>query len=144
VAKKSLVKGGVLGVIVGVVGGILFAPKSGKETREDIKEAATKANHEAEAKLKELHQELKEKADEAKVMADQYTGKAKEELEGLSKRAEFTKQKISELISAVREFEAEEAEVNKALEDGKSVVKKIIGAGKTKATASKSKATKKK
>jgi gas vesicle protein len=124
-AKKSIVKGGLIGVIIGAVGGILFAPKSGKETRKDIKDAAVKANREAEKKLKDLHTELNEKADEAKKMATEFSGKAKEEVEDLAKRAEFAREKIGELITAVREFEADESEVDKAVKDGKEVVKKI-------------------
>ena len=129
-AKKSVVKGGVIGVLIGAIGGILFAPKSGKETRKDIKEAAHKANSEAEAKLKQLHGELMEKVAEAKQMAAEYTGKAKDEIEDLQKRAEFTKQQVSELISSVREFEADDSEVDKALSEGKSLVEKITKAKK--------------
>ncbi len=124
-AKKGLIKGGLIGVILGAIGGILFAPKSGKETRKDIKDAAVKANREAEKKLKKLHAELKDKSVEVKQMADDYKGKAKVELDELSQRAEFTKQKISELISAVREFEAEEHEVEAAIKEGESVVDDI-------------------
>ena len=122
---KSTLKGGIIGVILGAIGGILFAPKSGKDTRKDIKDAAVKANHEAEKKLKELHAELNEKADEAKALASEYSGKAKEEFDELAKKAEFTKDKIGELITAVREYEAEEADVDKAVKDGKAVVEKI-------------------
>ena len=123
--KKSVVKGGIIGIILGAIGGILFAPKSGKETRKDIKDAAVKANREAEKQLKKLHSELSDKAEEAKKMAAEYKGKAKEELDDLSQRAEFTKQKVSELITAVREFEAEEHEVDKAIKDGEKVVEDI-------------------
>ncbi len=139
-AKKSVVKGGIIGVVLGAIGGILFAPKSGKETRQDIKDAALKANKEAEAKLKKLHTELGDKADEAKKMAEEYKGKAKTELNELGQRAEFAKQKVSELISAVREFEAEESEVEKILKEGKKVVADITGKGKD----SKAKSTTKK
>lgn len=130
-AKKEAVKGGIIGVLIGAVAGILFAPKAGKETRKDIKDAAIKANHEAEAKLKELHKELMQKTEEAKEFTAEYTGKAKDELEDLQKRAEFTKKKISELISAVREFEAEDEEVASVLAEGKEVVKKLTSAKKS-------------
>ncbi len=124
-AKNGLVKGGIVGVILGAIGGILFAPKSGKETRKDIKDAAVKANKEAEKRLKDLHKELMVKTDEAKELAKEYKGKAKVELDEWSQRAEFTKQKVSELISAVREFEAEERDVENTLEEGKSLLKDL-------------------
>lgn len=34
---KGLVKGTIVGVVVGAIAGILLAPKSGKETQQDIK-----------------------------------------------------------------------------------------------------------
>lgn len=58
-AKKFLPIAAIVGAVAGVVAGVLVAPKSGKETRADIK---TKAN------------ELKDKAgveiDKAKVSAE--------------------------------------------------------------------------
>lgn len=124
-SKKNILKTGVIGVVLGVIGGILFAPKSGKETRDDIKDAAAKANREAEKKLKELHAELKEKSEEAKELAVKLTGQAKEELEDLGRRAEFTRDRVGELITSVREYEADDKEVDKTIKDGESVVDKI-------------------
>ena len=72
-----------------------------------------------------------QKTEEAKEFTAEYTGKAKDELEDLQKRAEFTKKKISELISAVREFEAEDEEVASVLAEGKEVVKKLTSAKKS-------------
>ena len=132
--KKSAVKGGIFGVVVGAIAGVLFAPKSGKKTRDDIKKTAAKVNKEAEKKLKEVHAELKEKAEEAKKLADEYSGKAKEEYEDLAKRAEFAKTKVSELIAAVRDFEADDSEVDEAVNEGK----KVVGDIKKKSSAKKS------
>jgi gas vesicle protein len=36
----SFLKGALVGAVVGAAAGVLFAPKSGRETREDIKETA--------------------------------------------------------------------------------------------------------
>lgn len=47
---KKLAVGAIVGAVAGVVAGVLMAPKSGKETRGDIKKKAT---------------ELKDKADKA-------------------------------------------------------------------------------
>lgn len=40
---SKLAVGAIIGAATGVVAGILTAPKSGKETREDIKDKATEA-----------------------------------------------------------------------------------------------------
>lgn len=133
--KESLAKGGVLGVLVGAIAGLLLAPKSGKETRKDIKDAAIKANKEAEKKLKELHTELNGVSKTAVAKAETLKGKAQAELSELGKRADFTKDKVGELISSVREFEADEDDIDQAMDEGKKVIKEIVA--KTKPAAKK-------
>jgi gas vesicle protein len=67
-AKKNLQKGiaagAVIGTFLGTVGGILLAPKSGKETREDIKKgvdtAAKKTSDTVKTTAQEVAQEAKE------------------------------------------------------------------------------------
>ena len=54
-------------VCPGYLAGILTAPKSGKETREDIKDTAVKTYSEAEKQLKKLHTELNDVLAEAKT-----------------------------------------------------------------------------
>lgn len=49
-----------LGVIAGAIAGILFAPKSGKETREDIKETLTRVKDDITVKLAELKEVTEE------------------------------------------------------------------------------------
>jgi gas vesicle protein len=124
-SKKSVLKSGILGVLIGAVSGILFAPKSGKETRQDIKDAAAKANKEAEKQLKELHTELLEKSEQLKEVATNLKGKAKTEAEELGEKAEVLRGRVSKLIAAVRDFEADDAEVVEVKTDGKDVLKKI-------------------
>ena len=55
---KKIAIGTIVAGAVGYVAGILTAPKSGKETRKDIGDAAVKAKNEAERKLKKMHSEL--------------------------------------------------------------------------------------
>ena len=59
--NSDLLKGLFIGGLIGVVLGILYAPKSGKETREDI---ARKAD-EIIAKAKEEYEKAVEKSKEA-------------------------------------------------------------------------------
>ena len=69
-------------VVAGVAGflaGILTAPKSGKETRKDIKSAAMKAKKDAEINLKSIHSELNKKITDTKEQGDKLSGKAKSE-----------------------------------------------------------------
>jgi gas vesicle protein len=51
----SVLAGIGLGAIVGAAAGLLFAPKTGEETREDIKRAAEDLKVKAESVIGELH-----------------------------------------------------------------------------------------
>ncbi|GAA0121744.1 MAG: YtxH domain-containing protein [Clostridium argentinense] len=67
-AKKFAV-----GTVAGVVGGLMLAPKSGKETREDIKVKAKEVNE----NLKVKTSEVKENALEAKEKISKYIAEKK-------------------------------------------------------------------
>ena len=50
----KFILGALLGVVVGGIAGVLFAPKSGKETRHDIAEGAKKAGNKVKATSQKL------------------------------------------------------------------------------------------
>lgn len=114
---KKLALGALFGIITGFVAGLLTAPKSGKETRQDIKDTAGKVTREAEKKLKQLHTELSDVIDSAKATVKREGAKAKKELEKALAAAETTQQKVKEVISAVRDGEADSPELEKALKE---------------------------
>jgi len=108
---EGFMKGILLGGVIGAVIGILYAPKSGRETREDInrkaEELLTKAREEYEATLKKSS-----KAYEAAV-------KQLKHLES------STKQKVGEMEEKVDEL----AELGKeALHDTKGRLTKAVDA----------------
>ncbi|NLA42450.1 MAG: YtxH domain-containing protein [Smithella sp.] len=80
---KALVVGGLIGAAIG----ILFAPKSGKETRQDL---SLKAD-ELLAKAKEEYEKASEKSREAyeaaSVRMNEYEGAAKEKAEEIAEKA---------------------------------------------------------
>lgn len=65
----------ITGAVVGTVAGILMAPKSGKETIEDIKGKSDAIN----VKLKENLGEAKERVQESKVKIREYLNRRKSE-----------------------------------------------------------------
>lgn len=94
-AKGKWALGAVIGAVAGFVSGVLLAPKSGKETREDVKKAGVKAKddiaaevdkvktattkktQEVKAKTEELVEDVTEKAKEVKARTEQAVAGAK-------------------------------------------------------------------
>jgi len=108
----DLLKGLLIGGLIGVVAGILYAPKSGKETREDI----ARTTDDLLSRAKDEY----EKAVEKSKAAYEAAVKRLKDLE-LS-----AKEKVEEVESKVSEFAHQGVE---AIADNKSRLKKALDAG---------------
>ena len=113
-SEKSydLLKGLFIGGLIGVVLGVLYAPKSGKETREDI----ARTTEDLLSKGKEEYEKAVEKSKTAYETAVKH-------LKGLEISA---KEKVEEIESKASEFAHKGAD---ALADCKNRLKKAIDAG---------------
>lgn len=128
--KKNIAVGALIAGAAGYVAGVLTAPKSGRETRKDIRKKALHAKKEAEQKLKEVHSELSKLMDEATSKVKTGKEKVGQEFHDAMSRADAARKKAKDLLSAVHEGEAEDKDLNKALEDAKQALthlKKYIG-----------------
>jgi len=112
---KRVAIGATIAAAAGYVAGLLTAPKSGKETRSDIKSAADRSLAEAEKELKRLHTELGKVIDEAKVRGDKLGSRAQNELTKLVEKAKDTKEKAREMLSALHEGDAEDQDLKRAI-----------------------------
>lgn len=115
--SKKIAIGAVIAAGAGYLTGILTAPKSGKETREDIKDAAIKAKHEAEKKLKLLHTEVTEQIERAKKLANKVQKSGKEELDTMVAAAQSAKEKARDMITALRDGDVEDTDLKSAIKD---------------------------
>lgn len=122
---RKVAAGAVVAGVVGYVAGILTAPKSGKETRKDIKDTAVKGWAEAEKQLKNLYTELAKKVDELKVIANDLSGKAKDEANDLMSKARDAKEKVREVLSAIHEGDADDADLQKAVKEANLALQHI-------------------
>lgn len=119
---KNLAVGAVFAAVAGFVAGILAAPKSGKETRADIKKAATMSVAEGEKQLKKLHTQLNNLMDTAKEKADTAKGKAKTEYDDALAKAKTAREKARQMLSAAHDGEAEDKELQKVIDDATSAI----------------------
>ena len=78
-------RGLLIGVALGALAGIFFAPKSGKELRSDIKEKGSEVLKDAKniytdanTKAKEIIEEAKHRAEELKKEADRYLSESRQ------------------------------------------------------------------
>ncbi|KQC10848.1 MAG: hypothetical protein APR62_11120 [Smithella sp. SDB] len=113
-SEKSgeLLKGLFIGGLIGVVLGILFAPKSGKETREDIIR-----------KTDEFLDQAKEGYENALEKGKTIYETTVQRLKDLEMSA---KEKMEEVEGQINEFAQQGAEI---VEDNKTRLKKAIDAG---------------
>lgn len=122
---KKIALGAALAGAVGYVAGILTAPKSGKETRDDIAGKASDIKASAASELASLQSELKDKLDLAKNEAKALSGKARDEFNEAVLRAKEAQTKATEVLKAVKAGEASDPELNKAVKQAKLALKNL-------------------
>lgn len=118
-AKRSsnFALGAVIAAGVGYVIGVLTAPKSGRETREDIQRATLKAKTDAEKNLKELYGEIDSKIDQGRHQVKTASEKVKTELTHAIETAQSAKDKARQALSSLHEGDTDNKELQKAVKD---------------------------
>lgn len=122
---RKLAIGALLAGAVGYVTGILTAPKSGKETREDIADKAEDLKETAEEQLEHAHGELDDLLKAAKTKSLALGSKARTEFNEAVVAAKDAKNKLGHLLKAVRSGEADDPQLNKALKQARSAARNL-------------------
>jgi gas vesicle protein len=124
--NNKLVKGFALGAVLaaaaGYVAGIMTAPKSGKETRADIKRTAAQGKTEAEKQLKKLHTQLTEILGDAKSQTEKLKGQARKDLDSAVQKGSLAREKTRELLSALHEGDADDLDLKKAIAEAQTAM----------------------
>lgn len=115
---RKLAIGALIAGAVGYVAGILTAPKSGKETRQDIQKAAANAKATAERELKKLHSELATLIDQSKNKAKSAQLSAKAGYDKALQAAKEAQIKVKEVLSALHDGEADDKDLQRAIKEG--------------------------
>jgi gas vesicle protein len=119
--SRDFVKGLIIGGLIGAAAGILFAPKSGKETREDIsrktQDLLSRAKEEYEAaveKSKKAYESAVDKMKEFQTLARMKASDAGEKVEDLADKGmetiDATRGRLKKAIDAGVEAFKEEKE----------------------------------
>ena len=108
----KLLKGLLIGGLIGVIAGILYAPKSGKETREDI----VRTTEDLLSRAKDEYEKAVEKSKAAYEAA----------VERLKDLELSTKEKVHEIEGKVSEFASHSSET---IHGNRNRLKKAIDAG---------------
>ncbi len=120
---KKFAIGAAISALIGYLAGILTAPKSGKETRDDIKNKAEETYGAAEKELKKLHTELTDVIDEVSDRVGEFRNR-KDVGEALDKGRD-AKQKAREVLSVLHEGEASDKDLKKAIGDATKAIEHL-------------------
>ncbi len=123
--SKKLAIGVVIAAGIGYAAGLLTAPRSGKETREELGKAARKTKREIEAKIKTLNGEVGDLIKAGNQRLKSLTGAAKRELQQALKKAQAAHAKAREVLSALHEGEADDEDLDSAVKDLKTAVSNL-------------------
>ncbi len=122
--RKVAVGSAVAGAI-GYLAGILTAPKSGKDTRQDIANKAEDVKYSAEDELRGANDELKVLIKSAKEKTVTLSSAARAEFNEAVIKAKDAQNKAGEVLKAVKQGEANDPELNKAVKQAKQAVKNL-------------------
>lgn len=119
---KKIAVGAAIAATAGYVTGLLTAPKSGKQTRNEIRSNATKGLTEAERELKKLHTELAELIGDVKDRGDKLGDSATKDVDTVISKARNAKEKARDLLSALHEGDADDKELKKAVKEASAAI----------------------
>lgn len=124
-STKRWAIGALIAAAAGYVAGILTAPKSGKETRADIKHATEHGMAEAEKQLKKLHTQMNELLGQAKEKVATVKGTAQKDLQAAIDRVTAAKEKARQLLSSLHEGDADDKDLKKAIDEANKALEHL-------------------
>jgi gas vesicle protein len=120
---KKVAVGAAITAVAGYVAGVLTAPKSGKQTRADLKDKAKETYNAAEKELKKLHTELTDVIDEATDRISSF--KNRKDVDAALSKGRDAKQKARELLSTLHDGEADDKDLRKAINDATTAIEHL-------------------
>lgn len=122
---RKLAIGALIAGVGGYLAGILTAPKSGKETREDIADKADEIKDDAHEQLQKASDELSDLISSTKSKSLELGSKARSEYNEAVVRAKDAQNKAMHVLKAVKAGEADDPQLNKAIKQAKLAAKNL-------------------
>lgn len=119
-SSKKFALGALVAGVVGFLVGILTAPKSGKETRKDLKESTRIALNQAEKDLKSIHTDLQSAINIATESLKTTSNKLKKDLNKAIDDAKKAQRKVKVILSSIHEGASDDPELRAALVEAKA------------------------
>ncbi|HSX14611.1 MAG TPA: YtxH domain-containing protein [Candidatus Saccharimonadales bacterium] len=92
--RDHLVRGSIFGFLIGLIAGILLAPKSGKETRDDIRRKTQDFTGDVAKNASKMQHQIGDKVEVLREVAKDLGVEARQQSQGLIARAEVMKQDL--------------------------------------------------
>lgn len=122
---KKIAIGSAIAGAVGYFAGILSAPKSGKQTRDDLAGKAGEIKDSAEDQLYELNDELKSLIKNTKEKTVGMGSAARAEYNESLMKAKDAQNKAGEVLKAIKNGGASDPELDKAIRQAKQAAKNL-------------------
>lgn len=122
---RKIALGSLIAGVTGYVAGILTAPKSGKETRSEIADKADDVKEDAEGQLQNLNEELKDLIKSTKVRTIALSSTARADFNEAVIHAKDAQNKATQVLKAVKNGQAVDPELNKAVKQARQAVKNL-------------------
>lgn len=122
---KKIAVGSAIAGLAGYIAGVLTAPKSGKQTRDDLTTKAEGLKDNAEDQLVDLNDELKALIKSTKTKTIALSSSARAEFNEAVVRAKDAQNKAAEVLKATRAGEATDPDLNKAVKQARQAVKNL-------------------
>lgn len=104
----------------GYIGGLLSAPRSGKQTRRKLAVSASKAKIEGEKQLKKLYSELSSTIDDAEKQVTKVRSKANNELKDAIQQGREAREKARLLLTALHHGDADDPNLKAVIDEVRS------------------------
>lgn len=124
-AFKRIAIGTIFVAAAGYIAGVLTAPKSGKETRDEIKNTARNTASETERRLKKAHTDLATLLNQARERSMKVKGDTRKQIEQAMESAGLVKEKVRVLLSAVHEGDTDDKDLKKAIADATKAIDRL-------------------